>query len=141
MGAKITGAKELAEDLHDAAENAVDATRSVVSKGCLNIKKDIRRQWTGFKHAPDLPKAVTYDTDVKGTLVTGEVGPDKSRRQGALGNLLEGGSPTSAPHPAVMPAADREEPRFYKALEDLEIDLLEGRVSKSSILTYDEDSG
>lgn len=131
MGAKLTGADDLRDDLQRAADDAVKGARGVVAKGLLNIKKDVKDIWSGLAHAPDLPKAVTYETDVKGTLVTGEVGPDKARRQGALGVFLEYGSVNNAPNPALNPALDVEEPRFANALEDLGIDLLEGRAVRS----------
>jgi hypothetical protein len=131
MGAKLTGAKELQDDLQQAADDAVKGAKGVVAKGSLNIKKDTQRAWSGFKHAPALPRAVGYDTKVSGTLVSSEIGPDKAKRQGALGNLLEYGSVNNAPHPALNPALDAEDPRFTSALEDLGIDLLEGRAVRS----------
>jgi hypothetical protein len=140
MGAGITGSKELQGDLRTAAEEAVDGAKGVVSKGLLNIKQDTKRQWANLAGgaAKHLPKAVTYETEVRGTLVTGEVGPDKDRKQGPLAVFLEFGSVNNAPQPALYPAADREEGRFYEAMEDLGIDLLEGRMTRGEILTYED---
>lgn len=131
MGAKIEGADELIEVLTKADEEAVDGARKVVAKGLLNIKRETRARWSDLAHAPSLPNAVTYETKVEGTLITGEVGPDKARRQGALGNFLEYGSVHNAPKPALGPALDAEDSRFAKALEDLGYDLLEGRAMRS----------
>jgi hypothetical protein len=131
MGAKLTGADELEADLQQAADDSVKGARGVVAKGLLNIKKETKAAWSNLAHAPALPRAVTYDTEVRGTLVSGEVGPDKAKRQGALGVFLEYGSVNNAPKPALNPALDREEPRFTSALEDLGIDLLEGRAVRS----------
>lgn len=128
-GATAHGLRELADDLRSASERVVDETRKVVSKGSLNIKKDARARWQGLAHAPALPRAVTYDVKVSGTTVTGEIGPDKAKRQGALGNLLEYGSQNNAPRPALSPALDAEQPRFLKAMEDLGASLLEGGAS------------
>ena len=47
-----------------------------------------------------------------------EIGPDKLRPQGPLGNLIEFGSINNPPHPGGLPAALREEPRFEKAAAD-----------------------
>jgi hypothetical protein len=132
MGASITGADQLADDLQQASDDAVKGAKGVVSKGLLTIKKETKAAWSGLAHAPALPRAVSYDTEVKGTLVTGEVGPDKARRQGALGVFLEYGSVNNSPKPALNPALDREEPRFASALEDLGVDLLEGRAVRSA---------
>jgi hypothetical protein len=126
VGATAHGLTELIEDLRDAGEHVVEETRKVVSKGSLNIKKDVRARWQGIAHAPALPRAVTYDVKVSGTTVTGETGPDKAKRQGALGNLIEYGSQNNAPIPALSPALDAEQPRFLAAMENLAAGLLEG---------------
>jgi hypothetical protein len=48
-----------------------------------------------------------------------EVGPDKAKRQGALGNIIEFGTPKNAPIPGGLPALETEAPRFEKALGEL----------------------
>lgn len=126
MGAELHGLVEVLGDLHQAKADALPEVKKVVSKGALNIKNDIRDAWRGIRHAPALPRAVTYDVTEHGYSVSAEIGPDKAKRQGALGNLIEFGSVNNAPHPAVYPALDREETRFYSALEDLAEKLLEG---------------
>lgn len=103
---------------------AVALARPVVQKGALNIKNDWRRAWSGLDSAPYLASAVTYDITDAGSLVTAEIGPDKSLPQGALGNLLEFGSVNNAPHPGGLPAAQAEEPRFAEAAERLAIEAL-----------------
>ena len=45
-----------------------------------------------------------------------EIGPDKSRPQGALGNLLEFGSENNPPHNDGGRALQAEEPRFLEHL-------------------------
>lgn len=127
MGAKLTGADELIADLNYAAEHVVDETKKVVKRGAQNIKRDTQAKWAGARYAPSLASAVTYDVDVLSKAVRAQIGPDKSRRQGALGNIYEYGVPGTAPQPALSPALDAEEPRFVKALEDMAGDLLEGK--------------
>jgi hypothetical protein len=127
MGVTVTGADEWEAQLDKAVEELIPEARKVVSKGALNIKEEWRRRWSGFRHAPALPYAVTYDTAEEGTRLSAEIGPDKDKRQGALGNLLEFGSPNNAPHPAGSPALDAEQPRFEKAIENLGLQLLEGK--------------
>lgn len=128
MGVTVSGLHELEDDLQKAVDESIERTEKVVSKGALQIKNATKQGWSGFAHAPALPNAVTYDIDVSGTVVSAEIGPDKAKRQGALGNLLEFGSVNNAPRPALNPALDAEEPRFIKALEDLEVHLLEGKA-------------
>ncbi len=113
------GLEILAADLGQAAEDALPEVRRVVQKGALNIKKDWRQAWSGLDHAPRLPYAVTYDTEEKRTSVTAEIGPDKDKRQGALGNLIEYGSVNNAPIPGGAKALRAEEPRYEKALGDV----------------------
>lgn len=131
MGATTEGLTELIDDLKHAEEAVLEESAKVVKKGVQNIKTDTQARWAGSRHAPSLSAAVTYDEPkIEGNTVSSEVGPDKDRRQGALGNIYEFGVPGTAPQPALNPAADIEEPRFAKALEDLGGNLLEGKVTR-----------
>ena len=113
--------RKLAVDLDAAGGIAAKDSRAVVSKGLLNIKRDAARRVTGLAHAPAYPRSITYDTTQTATGAWGEVGPDKDKRQGALGNLLEFGSVKNPPHPHMAPAAEAEEPKFVKAMQDLAV--------------------
>jgi hypothetical protein len=113
--------RKLVVDLDAAAGIAARDSRAVVAKGLLNIKTDSRRRAPGLAHAPAYPRAITYDVTQTATGAWGEVGPDKDRRQGALGNLLEYGSIKNPPHPHMGPAGDAEEPKFAKAMQDLAV--------------------
>lgn len=92
-----------------------------VSRGCLNIKRDWKSRWEGHPHIPHLPNAISYDVTRRTDFVSGEVGPDKHRRQGPLGNIIEFGSPDgkNTPIPGGVPALEIEEPKFVDALADL----------------------
>jgi hypothetical protein len=109
----------LSRDLLAAAQAAPEATRKIVAKGALNIKRDAQRRVTGLAHAPAYPRAITYDSHQSLTGAWAEIGPDKDRRQGALGNLLEYGSVHNQPTPHMGPAGEAEKPRFEKAMQDL----------------------
>lgn len=120
MRARITDggdASSLAAELLRVAAVAPAEARKVVAKGLLNIKADARRRIGRPTHAPAYPSSITYDLFTGA--IGGEVGPDKTRRQGALGNLLEYGSVHNPPHPHMGPAGDAEKPRFERAMEDL----------------------
>lgn len=121
----VHGMDELIAALRSADRQALPQGKKVVSKGSLNVKKDWAGRWQGLAHAPALPRAVTYDLDTAGDVVSGEIGPDKSRRQGSLGNLLEFGSMNNAPHPGGLPALEAEEPRFVENVGDLGVKLLD----------------
>lgn len=118
---------DLAKVLANAAGVAPATARAIVKRGAQQIKMDAQRRVTGLKHAPAYPRAITYDTHETLTSAWAEIGPDKDKRQGALGNLLEFGSPTSAPHPHMAPAAAAEEPKFAKAIEDAAAKALDAR--------------
>lgn len=119
--------RSLIADLRDATEEALPEVRKVVAKGALNVKDDWRRRWEGHPHIRALPGAISYDTAVEGDTASAEIGPDKARTQGPLGNLIEFGSVHNAPIPGGLPALAAEEPRFEAALMDLAEKLLEQR--------------
>lgn len=117
---------ELEAVLVKAALGVIKDVRAVVEKGALNIKKDAAKRIGGLAHARAYPRSISYDMRQSLLGPTAEIGPDKSRRQGALGNLLEYGSVNNPPHPHMRPAADAELPKFAKALEDLAVKTLGG---------------
>jgi hypothetical protein len=116
--------EQLAADLDAADAEAVEQCRKVVSRGCLNVKNWSRGLVDGYAHLPHYPSSITYDTKVTGDLITGTVGPERARRQGKLGDIIENGSINNAPIPHLNPALDAEEPGFLRAAEDLAEKLL-----------------
>ena len=115
--------ESLAADMLKAATEAVVATRTVVQVGAFNIKRDAKANV--LKSAPihhaNAASAITYDTDIGKTSVDAEIGYDKDRAPGRIGNLLEygGGGDHSPPHRDLGRALDAEEPRFAEALAAL----------------------
>lgn len=107
----------LAEDLAGIAGRLSTAVTPVVAKGALNVKNQWKTNASGLAHAPLYPASISYDIDVRPGRVTAEIGPDKNRPQGALGNLIEFGSSKNAPHLDGARALADEEPRFYAALQ------------------------
>jgi hypothetical protein len=124
MGADSRDLKEWLADLERADQELIPRAEKVVGRGLNNIKKDWKARWTGYAHIPHLPKAINYDVKTRGDDIDGEVGPDKTRRQGPLGNLIEFGSENNAPIPGGLPALATEQPKFNKALADLLEELL-----------------
>ncbi len=114
--------KVWAKDLAKAAAVAPAEAAKVVTKAAVNIKADARRRVSGIAHAPRYPYAITFDTvRVSSLRVTTDVGPDKDKTQGPLGNIFEFGAPeqNTPPIPHMGPAAEAEQPRFTRAMEDL----------------------
>jgi hypothetical protein len=114
----------LAEDIRRHSRETPSKLVPVVAKGALNIKNDWRAAWAGIGHAPDLPNAVTYDVKPGKASIEAEIGPDKGRRQGALGNIIEFGTSKTGPRPGGPPALEAEEPRFVTAVEKIAAGIL-----------------
>lgn len=109
----------LGDDLLGAPRGAAKAARQVVSRGALNVKRgwaENARASAG-QHAPLYPQSIRYELlDDK---LAAEIGPDKSKPQGALGNLIEYGSANNPPHNDGGRALDAEAPVMEKYLADL----------------------
>jgi hypothetical protein len=110
----------LTRDIERAAAITPKAAAAVVTKAAVNVKADARRRASGLQHAPAYPYSITFDdVTVSRIWVQTYVGPDKNKRQGALGNIIEYGTRNNPPHPHLGPAAEAEEPRFARAMEEL----------------------
>lgn len=116
---------DLQRDLEQAAKFAPGKARKVIKKGAQNIKSGAQQRVSGLKHAPAYPRSITYDTHDTPSGGWAEIGPDKVKRQGALGNLIEFGSVKNQPRPHLGPEADLEEPRTARELEQLAFESLE----------------
>jgi hypothetical protein len=101
-----------AADLGKVPGRVVPAVRPVVERGAFNIKKDAAARVSGLAHAPAYPYSIGYEMHG----LAAEIGPDKDRRQGALGNILEYGTSKNAPIPHMGPAIEAEAPKFEAAL-------------------------
>jgi hypothetical protein len=113
----------LARDMLKAAAEAIVGTRGIVQKGSLNIKNEARKNvaQSAPVHNAHAQYAIGYDTqiDAKGLVTRGEIGYDKDKPGGDLGNLLEYGAPrrgNSPPHRDLGRAFDSELPRFEDAI-------------------------
>jgi hypothetical protein len=121
-----SNAGELAASLEIEAENLPDTVRPVVQKASLNIKRDAQARIGRGPYLPMYGRSISYDTEASGTSVTSEIGPDKDRPQGPLGNLLEYGTGDTPPIPHLGPALDAEEPAFLRYLEEAVAKAIEG---------------
>jgi hypothetical protein len=98
--------------------------RPAVRKVVRDKAKDTRDTWRRLykanelhKHAPHYPKSITYDMETRiGPGIGAEIGPDKGKRQGALGNLIEFGSINNWPQMEGARALAIEGPKFVTAV-------------------------
>jgi len=104
--------KALADELGGVGARVRPAVKAVITKGALNIKnaaRDAILADTRHVFVKQYPYSITYDVSVgAGAVVSAEIGPDKDKPQGALGNLLEFGSSKNAPIPHLVPAWEAE---------------------------------
>ncbi|MEW2415290.1 hypothetical protein AB0953_16465 [Streptomyces sp. NPDC046866] len=114
MTADVRELVQLATALQANVAAAQEQMAAVVTRGALNIKngwRDNARASAG-RHARHYPNSISYDvTPIPGG-ATAEIGPDKGRLQGPLGNLLEYGSSKNPPHNDGGRALLAEEPQF-----------------------------
>jgi hypothetical protein len=111
----------LAAQLRRAGSEALTReVEAVVKRGAVNVKKDWRAnaKETAGSAARVYPYSITFDgpTRLPGHRIEAEIGPDKGKRQGALGNLLEYGSVNNPPHNDGKRAADKEQDKFAEAV-------------------------
>ncbi|MEW1803202.1 hypothetical protein ACIGO7_35300 [Streptomyces virginiae] len=114
MTAIVRELQQLAVVLEANVAQAEHEMIAVVTRGALNIKNDWRSnaRASSGRHARLYPNSISYDvTPIPGG-ATAEIGPDKGKPQGALGNLLEFGSVNNPPHNDGGRALLAEEPRF-----------------------------
>jgi hypothetical protein len=121
--------RSLAHDLSEAPVRAQRDVVAIVEKGAANIKQgwaDNARESSG-RHAPMYPRSISYDLGLAAALRgedEAEIGPDNSKPQGALGNVLEFGSPHSAPHNDGGRALQSEAPKFEQAIAESALNAL-----------------
>ena len=110
----------LAAELLQAAGGAAAATRVVVQGSAKRVKEQGRAnaKRSAPTHNAGAPDAITYETRLLATSVVAEIGYDKNKPGGALGNLLEygGGGDHSPPHRDLGRALYNEEPSFLNGL-------------------------
>lgn len=91
---------QLAAVLQENLSEAEPQMVAIVTRGALNVKNAWRSNAmaTAGRHARRYPYTIGYDVTPMPGGATAEIGPDKGKKQGALGNLLEFGSSNNPPH-------------------------------------------
>lgn len=111
---------KLIADLSASTKGLLPKVDAVVKKGADNVKKDLNGQARHSTHFNAMDGSITYDSNYRLGLVQYEVGPDKRRRGGALGNIFFFGGANGGGGTGDLDGAMRtEEPHMVKALGDL----------------------
>lgn len=112
---------QLAADLGKVADNAGPNVRKAMEVTSLKVKRDWQEPLKGSSTLPALPYAITYDltvgVGVGTTVLESEIGFDKSRNQGPLGNVSEFGTPTVTGRGYGLRALEQNQADFEKGLE------------------------
>lgn len=110
--------RALAVDLGKASGAVAKGADKVLERGALGVKnamvEDASARHSG--HGKHFPRSISYDADGRLGYV---IGPDKSRRQGALGNLFYFGSKNNAPTLDVEHGLIVEEPKLLSEMSKM----------------------
>lgn len=114
----------LLDAINKASAPAMRDVEAAVFRGAMNIKRDAARRISGHPRLRALPASIDFDMFRSLRGPAAEIGPNHSRRQGPLGNIAEYGTTKNPPLPFMRPAADAEQPRFERAMEDVAVKAL-----------------
>lgn len=106
MNVTVTDLDLVIADLEAFPVRLLANTRKAVQVTCAKVKDEARARISGHKYLPRYPYSITYSTTITLEGIEGEIGPDKSKAQGPLGNIIEFGTSKNAPIPHLGPALD-----------------------------------
>lgn len=112
---------KLADDLEEIPAEKRPQFSKVVERGALNIKNALRADAGGHPTYRYFPTSISYDMTGE---FSAEIGPDKDRVQGALGNILFFGTSKNAPQLDLEGPLQRETQRTVDYIADVAEDIL-----------------
>ena len=118
MTIDVSDFANLSAAIETAGKRLPQEARKSTFKAALNIKEGARSRVSGSPYWKGLARTINFDVIGNAVSSQAEVGYD-DEGQGELAGIAEFGSARHAPHPALVPAAKAEAPRFEKAMEDL----------------------
>ena len=114
----LSEVKALATDLGRTTKEVEREADKVLERGALGVKnamvEDAKSSHSGY--AKRFASSISYDRRYGVGRMSYEIGPDKSRPQGALGNLLYFGSKNNAPTLDIEAGLIAEEPKFLSEM-------------------------
>ena len=111
--------RQFATNLGKVAGSAVKDVDGVLKKGAQNIKNEMQADASASKHFKGMAGSITYDSHYLPGRARYVIGPDKSRRGGALGNIYYFGTSRGGGSGDIDKPLRSEEPRTVSALEAL----------------------
>lgn len=107
----------LATDLGKTSRAVESEAERVLERGALNVKNKMAEDaQVHGGHAKRFASSISYERRSRVGQIGFEIGPDKDRPQGALGNLLYFGSKNNAPTLDVEAGLIDEEPRLMSEM-------------------------
>lgn len=111
--------RELATNLGHVAGSALKDVDAVLKKGVDNIKREMVADVSGSEHFRGMARSISYESHYLPGRARWVVGPDKSRRGGALGNIYYFGTSRGGGSGDIDKPLRNEEPKTLNALADL----------------------
>lgn len=109
----------MATNLGHVAGDALKDVDAVLKKGVDNMKREMVADVSGSDHFKGMARAITYESHYLPGRARWVVGPDKSRRGGALGNIYYFGTSRGGGTGDIEKPLRSEEPKTLRALADL----------------------
>jgi len=119
FSADVSEVRRLAANIGKVAGSAVKDVDAVFKKGAQNVKDEMAADARGSVHFKGMAGSISYDSAYSVGAVRYEVGPDKSRRGGALGSIYYFGTSRGGGSGDLEKPIRSEEPRLQSALLDL----------------------
>ncbi|MFJ4738706.1 hypothetical protein [Streptomyces sp. NPDC088775] len=113
----VTGARETAAALLASIALMERNATTAVAVTAGKVKRSAAQRISGHAHLPAYPSSITYDVTHGPTGPEAEIGPDKGRRQGPLGNIVEYGTRNNAPLPHLGPALEEHADDLIRGVE------------------------
>ena len=122
-GLDMSQVDAFAADLLAAAVTITPAVGGVVKRGALNIKKAMKDQASGVRHAPALARDISYEVTVSAGGATAEIGPTTGD-VGSLAFLYFGNSKSGPRLPDPILAGLDEAPAVERFLAKVAINAI-----------------
>ncbi|MFF9123162.1 hypothetical protein ACF09J_07670 [Streptomyces sp. NPDC014889] len=113
----VTGAQESAAALLRSVAQLERNAGTAVAVTAGKVKRSAQQRVSGHPYLPAYPYSISFSITRGAMGVEAEIGPDKGRRQGPLGNLIEYGSVNNAPIPHLGPALDENADDLLRGVE------------------------
>ena len=101
------------------ADGAYDQVNAVISKAAVNVKSEMIADVSKSRHFRGMAGSITYEHHNTRGVIRREVGPDKGRRGGALGNIYYFGTSRGGGTGDIEKPLNTEEPRLMSAMQSL----------------------